>query len=62
MNDRNHIKISSEPLSRNVGQDICKLLHKATLGSKHVASDPESARDRLTRESAEMGDGTEKLF
>jgi hypothetical protein len=38
-------------------QDLYKLLHQAALGSEHAFLDPESARDWLTRELAEMSDG-----
>ena len=38
-------------------QDVYKLLHQAALGSEHAVSDPDSARDWLTRELAEMGAG-----
>jgi len=38
-------------------QDLYKLLHQAAMGSEHAVSDPESARNWLTRELAEMGEG-----
>ena len=38
-------------------QDLYKLLHQAALGSEHAISNPEAARNWLTRELAEMGDG-----
>jgi len=38
-------------------QDVYKLMHQAAMGSKHVISDLESARNWLTRELAEMGEG-----
>jgi hypothetical protein len=38
-------------------QDVYKLLHQAAMGSEHAVSDPESARNWLTRELAEMGAG-----
>jgi len=38
-------------------QDVYKLLHQAALGSEHAVSDPEIARNWLTRELSEMGEG-----
>lgn len=38
-------------------QDVYKLLHQAALGSEHAVSKPELARNWLTRELAEMGEG-----
>ncbi len=38
-------------------QDLYKLLHQAAMGSEHAVSDPESARNWLRREIAEMGEG-----
>lgn len=38
-------------------QDLYKLLHQAALGSEHAFIDPEIARNWLTRELAEMGQG-----
>jgi hypothetical protein len=44
-------------------QDLYKLLHQAALGSEHAVRNPETARNWLTRELAEMGDGPpEPLF
>jgi len=37
--------------------DVYKLIHQASMGSEHAIRDPESARNWLTRELAEMGDG-----
>jgi hypothetical protein len=39
-------------------QDLYKLLHQAAMGSEHAVSDPESARNWLTHELTEMGEGT----
>ena len=47
-------------LSRYPGmqiQDLYKLLHQAVLGSEHAVSNPESARNWLRRELAEMSEG-----
>jgi len=38
-------------------QDLYKLLHQAALGSEHAVKNLESARNWLTRELAEMGEG-----
>jgi hypothetical protein len=38
-------------------QDLYKLLHQAALGSEHAVSNPDSARNWLTRELSEMGQG-----
>lgn len=38
-------------------QDVYKLLHQAAMGSGHAVTNPESARDWLVRELAEMGEG-----
>jgi hypothetical protein len=38
-------------------QDLYKLLHQGAMGSEHAVSNPESARDWLTRELAELGEG-----
>jgi hypothetical protein len=38
-------------------QDLYKLLHQAAMGSEHAVRDPEAARNWLTRELAEMGEG-----
>jgi hypothetical protein len=38
-------------------QDVYKLIHQGVLGSEHAISDPESARQWLERELAEMGEG-----
>jgi len=37
--------------------DLYKLAHQAALGSEHAIMDEDTARDRLARELAEMGDG-----
>jgi hypothetical protein len=38
-------------------QDLYKLLHQAAMGSEHAVSDSETARNWLTRDLAEMGEG-----
>jgi hypothetical protein len=38
-------------------EDVYKLLHQATMGSEHAVTNPESARNWLRREMAEMGEG-----
>jgi hypothetical protein len=43
-------------------QDVYKLIHQAALGSEHAISDPESARNRMERELAEMGAGLDEPF
>lgn len=40
--------------------DVYKLLHQAAMGSEHAVSNPESARNWLTRELAEMGAGPDE--
>lgn len=37
--------------------DVFKLIHQASMGSEHAIRDAESARNWLTHELAEMGDG-----
>jgi len=61
--------VSTEPFSRAFliaqarrrpgweAADLYKLLHQATRGSEHAAPSAASARERLERESAEMGPG-----
>ena len=43
-------------------QDLYKLLHQAAIGSEHALANPESARNWLTRELAEMGEGILELL
>lgn len=43
-------------------QDLYKLLHQAAMGSEHAVSDPETARNWLTRELAEMGAGPHEVL
>ena len=38
-------------------QDLYKLVHQASMGSEHAVTDTQSARNWLTRELAEMGEG-----
>ena len=41
-------------------QDVYKLIHQAALGSEHAISDPESVRNWMERELAEMGVGSDE--
>ena len=41
-------------------QDVYKLIHQAALGSEHAISDPESVRNWMERELAEMGVGPDE--
>jgi hypothetical protein len=43
-------------------QDMYKLLHQAAMGSEHAVTDPESARNWLKRELAEMGEGLQEAL
>lgn len=38
-------------------QDLYKLIHQAAQGSEHAVANPDSARNWLLREMAEMGEG-----
>ena len=40
--------------------DVYKLIHQAAMGSEHAVRDIESARNWLTRELAEMGEGPDE--
>lgn len=41
-------------------EDVYKLLHQGVMGSEHAVSNPESARNWLIRELAEMGAGPDE--
>jgi hypothetical protein len=41
-------------------QDVYKLLHQAAMGSEHAVHDEQATRDRLERELAEMGEGSDE--
>ena len=41
-------------------QDVYKLIHQASMGSEHAASNAEGVRKWMERELAEMGDGIDE--